>query len=240
VQDLSVKEEEEEFMLLRNWMTRDPITVEPDTSMMDAEQLMKENKIRCLPVMKGDKLVGIVTEHDVKSASASKATTLDMHELLYLLAKVRVKDIMTKEPTTIRDDDTVEEAAVLMLKHKISRLPVLNHQGDLVGIVTDTDVFKVLVSLTGIYRGGIQFAFELDDRSGSIKEVADIIREHGGQLVGILSSYEDAREGFRKVYIRSREIDHKRLKALEERLQSSFRLIYIIDSRQKKHIFGHE
>jgi acetoin utilization protein AcuB len=115
-------------MLIRNWMTRDPITVEPDTPMMDADHIMKENKIRGLPVVKGKKLVGIVTDRDIKAASPSAATTLDMHELLYLLAKIKVKEIMTKDPITICEDDTVEEAAVMMLRHKISHLPVLSEK----------------------------------------------------------------------------------------------------------------
>jgi acetoin utilization protein AcuB len=220
-------------MLVKNWMTSDPITVEPHTSMIDAEHLMKENKIRCLPVMKGGKLVGIVTEHDIKAASASSATTLDVHELVYLLARIRVKEIMTKDPVTILESDTVEEAAGVMLKHKISRLPVMTEKKELVGIITDTDIFKVLVSLTGIYRGGIQFALELQDRSGSIKEVADIIREYGGRMVSILTSYENVREGFRKVYIRAKQIDRSRLNELRARLEGNFRLLYVKDSQKK-------
>jgi acetoin utilization protein AcuB len=227
-------------MLLRNWMTRDPITVDPETSMMDAEHLMKEHKIRCLPVVKGKKVVGIVTDRNIRSASASSATTLDMHELLYLLAKVKAKEIMVKDPITAFEDDTVEEAAVLMLRHKISHLPVMSDKNELVGIITDTDIFKVLVSLTGIYRGGIQFAFELEDRSGSIKEVGDVIREFGGRMVSILSSYEDAREGFRRVFIRIKELDRSRLKELQERLEKNFRVLYLVDSNQKKHIHEHD
>jgi acetoin utilization protein AcuB len=224
-------------MLVRNWMSPDPITVEPDTPMLDAEHLMKENKIRCLPVMKGGKLVGIVTEHDIKAASASTATTLDVHELMYLVSKIKVKEIMTKNPITIKDEDTVDEAAAVMLRYKISRLPVLSDRNDLVGIITDTDIFKVLVSMTGIYSGGIQFAFELEDRPGSIKEVADVIREYGGRLTSILTSYEEAREGFRNVYIRAKDIDRKKLKDLKEHLESHFRVLYINDSIKKRHIF---
>lgn len=223
-------------MLIRNWMTRDPITVDPETPMMDAEHLMKDNKIRGLPVVKGKKLVGIVTDRDIKAASPSAATTLDMHELLYLLAKIKVKEIMTKDPITICDDDTVEEAAVVMLRHKISHLPVLSDKKELVGLITETDIFKVLVSLTGIYRGGVQFGFELEDRSGSIKEVADVIREFGGRMVSILTSYEEAREGYRKVFIRIKDLDRQRLKELKERLEKNFRVLYMIDSSQKKHI----
>ena len=223
-------------MLIRNWMTPDPIVVEPDTPMLDAEHLMKENKIRCLPVMKGSKLVGIITEHDIKAASASTATTLDVHELVYLLSKIKVRDIMINNPYTIRDDDTVEEAAVLMLKKKVSRLPVLTDRNDLVGVITDTDIFKVLVSLAGIYRGDIQFAFELHDRSGSIKEVADLIREHNARIVSILTSYENAREGFRRVYIRITEIDGERLLALRRELEKNYRVLYMVDSKKKGHI----
>lgn len=222
-------------MLVRNWMTPDPITVEPDTSMLDAEHLMKENKIRCLPVMKGGRLVGIVTEHDVKAASSSTATTLDVHELMYLLSKVKVKEIMSKDPITIRDEDSVEEAAAVMLRKKISRLPVLTDRNDLVGVITDTDIFKVLVSLTGVYRGGVQFAFDLEDRSGSMKEVGDVIREYGGRMVSILTSYESAREGFRRVYIRFTGVDRKRLNELRQRLEREFRVLYVIDHEKKKH-----
>jgi acetoin utilization protein AcuB len=225
-------------MLIRNWMTRDPITVEPDTPMMDAEHIMKENKIRGLPVVKGKKLVGIVTDRDIKAASPSAATTLDMHELLYLLAKIKVKEIMTKDPITICEDDTVEEAAVMMLRHKISHLPVLSEKKELVGLITETDIFKVLTILTGVYRGGVQFGFELEDRSGSIKEVADVIREFGGRMCSILTSYEDAREGYRKVFIRVLNLDKKRLKELQSRLEKEFRLLYVVDSSEKKHIHG--
>lgn len=223
-------------MLIRNWMAQDPVTVDPEVPMMEADHLMKENKIRGIPVMKGKKLVGIVTDRDVKAASPSAATTLDMHELLYLLAKIKVKEIMTKDPITICEDDTVEEAAVVMLRHKISHLPVLSENKELVGLITETDIFKVLVSLTGIYRGGIQFGFELEDRSGSIKEVADVIREFEGCMVSILTSYQEAREGFRKVFIRIRDLDRQRLKELKERLERNFRVLYMIDSTQKKHI----
>jgi len=227
-------------VLIRNWMTPDPLTVEPDTPMLDAEHLMKANKIRCLPVVKGDKLVGIVTQNDVKAASPSAATTLDVHELVYLLSKIKVKEIMSKNPITIRDEDTVEEAAVVMLRNKVSRLPVMTEKNKLVGIITDTDIFKVLVSLTGIYQGETQFAFELEDRSGSIKEVADMIREAGGSMVSILTAYENAREGFRRVYIRVKDLDKGRLTELRRQLEKHFRVLYVMESKEKKHIFSHD
>ena len=111
-------------MLVREWMASDVLTVDENTSMMKALHLMKENNIRRLPVMARGSLVGIISDRDLKEASPSKATTLDVHELYYLLAEIKVKEIMTKNPLTIQQDETVERAAVIMLEHKVSGLPV--------------------------------------------------------------------------------------------------------------------
>ncbi len=214
-------------MLVREWMTPDVITVDENTSMMKALHIMKENRIRRLPVLSRGKLVGIVSDRDLKEASPSKATTLDVHELYYLLAEIKVKEIMTKNPITIRPEETVERAAVIMLENKISGMPVVNSQGELVGIITQSDIFRAFVNITGIYRGGVQFAFELEDRPGSIKEVADIIREHGGRIVSILSSTDMAAEGYRNVFIRIRNMDPQSLEQLEEALRQKFQVLYM-------------
>lgn len=223
-------------MLVRNWMTTDPITVDEDTPMLEAKQTMKDNNIKVLPVMKSGKLVGVITDQDIREASPSSATSLSMHEMMYLLSKVKVKDVMSKDPIIIKDDDLVDEAAVLMTKHGISSLPVVSEKKELLGIITKSDVFKVMTSLTGVHKGGIHFAFELEDRPGSIREVADVIREYGGRMVSILTSYEEAREGFRRVYIRALNLNRKDLKELKERLSKNFRVIYILDSEKKKFI----
>lgn len=213
-------------MLVKGWMTSDVMTIDEDTSMMKASQIMKENNVRRLPVMHKGKLVGMVTDRDIKEASPSKATTLDVHELYYLLSELKVKDIMSKNIITIGPEDTVEKAAVIMLEHRISGLPVVNEKGKLVGIITQGDIFKVLVSLTGVYRGGIQFAFNLEDRPGSIKEVGDMIRKHGGRMVSILTSYDMCDEGCRHVYIRIKDMPEDKLKALTEELDKNFIMLY--------------
>jgi acetoin utilization protein AcuB len=194
---------------------------------------MKENNIRRLPVMHKGKLVGMVTDRDIKEASPSKATTLDVHELYYLLSELKVKDIMSKNVFTIGPEETVEKAAVKMLEHRISGLPVVNDKGKVVGVITQGDIFKVLVSLTGIYRGGIQFAFNLEDRPGSIKEVGDMIRKHGGRMVSILTSYDMCDEGCRHVYIRIKEIPEDKLKALTDDLDKNFILLYTVQDSLK-------
>jgi acetoin utilization protein AcuB len=213
-------------MLVKGWMTSDVMTIDEDTSMMKASQIMKENNVRRLPVMHKGKLVGMVTDRDIKEASPSKATTLDVHELYYLLSELKVKDIMSKNIITIGPEDTVEKAAVIMLEHRISGLPVVNEKGKLVGVITQGDIFKVLVSLTGVYRGGIQFAFNLEDRPGSIKEVGDMIRKHGGRMVSILTSYDMCDEGCRHVYIRIKDMPEDKLKALTEELDKNFIMLY--------------
>jgi acetoin utilization protein AcuB len=158
-------------MLVKNWMSKDLVTVDVNDSMQDAAKLIKENNIRGLPVMKKDKLVGIVTDRDLKRASASDANTLEIHELLFLISKIKVKDIMTKDPITIPLDSTIDEAAEVLLDNKLSGAPVMDDKGQVVGIITQTDIFRVMVSLTGVREKGIQLGFQLENRPGSIKRL---------------------------------------------------------------------
>jgi acetoin utilization protein AcuB len=214
-------------MLVKGWMATDVITVDEDASMMKASIIMKEKKIRCLPVVnrKGE-LVGIVSDRDLKDAAPSKATTLDVYELNYLLSSIKIKDLMTTNLAYVRPDETVEFAAILMLENKISSLPVINNKSELIGIVTQTDIFKVLINIAGVYTGGIQFAFSLEDRSGSIREAADTIRLYGGRIVSILSTRETAEEGRRNVYIRSSLLPEEKLRDLVKELEEKFVVLY--------------
>lgn len=216
-------------MLVANWMSKNIITIDENDSMQDAMKLLKAHDIRMLPVMKKGKLVGIVTDRDLKRASASDATSLEIHELLYLLTRVKVKDIMTKKVITVPPDFTVEETALVFQKNKISGAPVVDSKGKLIGTITQTDLFRVLISLTGVAKGGIQFGLQIEDRPGSIKEVADIFRMYGGRMVSILSSYDQVPEGYRKVYIRMRCIERADLNKLIEKLEASAELLYMVD-----------
>jgi len=216
-------------MLVKNWMSKNVITVDINDSMQDAMKLLKENDIRMLPAMKKAKLVGIVTDRDLKKASASDATTLEVHELLYLLMKIKVKNIMTRDVITVPPDYTVEETAQVLQKNRISGAPVVDADGQLVGTITQTDLFRVLISLTGVGNGGIQFGFQVEDRPGSIKEVADIIRIYGGRMVSILTSYDNVPEGYRKVYIRMRSIERSKLQKLIQDLRTRATLLYMVD-----------
>jgi len=220
-------------MLVKNWMSKDVITVDVDNSMTHASGLMKENNIRGLPVMKNGELVGVVTDRDLKKASASNATTLDIHELLYLIDKIKVKEIMTKDPITIPVDYTVEETAEVLLNNKLSGAPVVNNEGNLVGIITQADIFRVLVSLTGVREKGLQFGFLLQDLPGSIKGVSDIIRGYDCRVVSIMSTSVN-QEGYRHVYIRACDCDRERLEQLKEELKANANLLYMADRREEK------
>lgn len=228
-------------MLVKNWMSKNVVGIDVNDSMEDAIRLLKERRIRMLPVMKKNRLVGIVTDRDLKKASASDATTLEIHELLYLLTKIKVKDIMTKDPITVPPDYTVEETAQVLLENKISGAPVVDQNGNVIGTITQTDLFRVLISLTGIGNGGIQFGFQVEDRPGSIKEVADIIREFGGRMVSILTAYDGVPDGYRRVYIRMRNIERSRLQKLKDSLGAKASLLYMVDHQENiREIFSEQ
>jgi CBS domain-containing protein len=131
--------------LVKDWMTRDVITITPNTPLLEAHRLMSEHNIRRLPVIKRDRLVGIVTRGDIRGAEASDATTLSIWELNYLIAKIKIKEVMTRDPITVSENATIDEAAQLMLEKKISGLPVIAVDGKLVGIITESDIFRIVV-----------------------------------------------------------------------------------------------
>jgi len=219
-------------MLVKNWMSKPAITIDANASMNDAIKLLKNHNIKMLPVMEKGKLVGIVTDRDLKRASASDATTLEIHELLYLISKIKIKEIMTKTPITVPLDYTIDETAEILLKNKISGVPVIDRYGDVVGSINQNDLFRIIISLTGAEKKGIQFGLEVEDRPGSIKEVTVIIREYGGRMASILTSYDLSYKGFRRVYIRMYGIDRFKLNNLKEALRKKATLLYMVDRRE--------
>lgn len=159
-------------MLVREWMTPDPNTVSADTPVMEAMQRLREGGYRRLPVTRDGKLIGIVTDRDLKEATPSKATTLSIYELNYLLSKLRVKDVMKSPVITVRADDPIEQAALLMEEHRVSGLPVLDGS-KLVGILTITDLMRALVSFLALREGGTRVTVDLPDEPGVLARVAE-------------------------------------------------------------------
>ena len=221
-------------MLVKNWMSKTVITIDTEDSIQDAMKLLKTHKIRMLPVIKKGKLVGVITDRDIKRASASDATTLSVHELNYILSKIKVKDVVSNRLITVPYDYTIEETAEVLLNNKISGLPVVDHDGKIVGTITQSDIFREVISSAGVGRKGIQFAVQLKNKPGSIKEVADIIRGYNGRIASILSSYERAPEDYHNVYIRTYDIDRSRLTELIEILKEKTILLYMVDHDENR------
>ncbi len=224
-------------MLVKDWMSADPITVNVDTTLQDAINILMDNHISILPVMDSGKLVGIVTDRDVKHASPSDACLLDFQNIMYHVARIQISEIMTPNPITIPLDLTMEEAAEVLLQNNISGVPVVNEKGQLKGIITKDDIFAALVDLSGLSHRGALFGFQLEDRPGSIKEVTDIIRRFGGRLASIVSTYEMCPEGFRNVYIRAFNLASEEMNNLLDQLKNTACLLYYVDHQGNKREF---
>ncbi|MFN2321557.1 MAG: CBS domain-containing protein [Trueperaceae bacterium] len=159
-------------MLVRDWMTADPQTVTAATPVMEAMQKLRDGGYRRLPVVREGKLVGIVTDRDLKEATPSKATSLSVYELNYLLSKLTIKDVMTAPVMTIGSEDAIEEAALMMESHRVSGLPVVDH-GKLVGILTITDLLRAFVRFLGLREGGMRVTVDLPDEPGVLARAAE-------------------------------------------------------------------
>jgi acetoin utilization protein AcuB len=134
-----------EEVRVRDWMTESVISVPPDTPIAQAHQIMKKNKIRRLPVVENERLVGIVTIGDIREATPSDATSLSIWELNYLWAQLKVENVMSRKVLTIGIEEPLINAANIMLESKVSGLPVLDEEGKIAGIITESDVFRMLV-----------------------------------------------------------------------------------------------
>ncbi|MCR4405340.1 MAG: CBS domain-containing protein [Anaerolineae bacterium] len=172
-------------MLVYDRMSRHPITVNPDVPIDEALHIMRENKVRRLPVVdKQGKLVGIVSEKDLLYASPSPATSLSIHEIHYLVSKIKVADVMTKEVITVGENAPLEEAARIMADHKIGGLPVMR-DGTLVGIITETDLFKIFLELLGAREEGVRLTMLIPERPGTLATITRNIAEMGGNIVSL-------------------------------------------------------
>lgn len=177
-------------MLVKDFMTPDPVTITPDTSHSDAVRIMREHGFRRLPVVDKDgKLVGIVVEKDLLSTQPSPATTLSIWEIHNLLSKLKVKDFMTRPVYVVEEDWPIEDAARVMVEHKIGCLPVM--RGDkLVGIITESDIFKAFTRMFAGGEPGIRFTVRLHRHRGVIAELARSIAEVGGRIVSLATLNE--------------------------------------------------
>jgi acetoin utilization protein AcuB len=169
-------------MFVGDRMSRPVISLSPETPINDALAMFKKEKIRRAPIMKDGRLVGIVSERDLLNASPSSATTLSVWEMNYLISKVTVKQVMSKKVITVDKETPIEEAARIMADKRIGGMPVMD--GDkVVGVITETDLFKVFLELMGARDKGIRVTATIDDKPGQLAKVTKAIAEAGGNFI---------------------------------------------------------
>ena len=175
-------------MRIRDVMTKNPLTVEPETLVLEAQKIMKENHVRRLPVVEKGKVVGIVTKHDLLEASPSPATSLSVYELNYLLARMKVKDIMKKNPVTVGPDTPFEEALRIGQEKKVGSFPVVDEKGKLVGITTESDIVRVMTRVLGLREEGSRITIEgLGKELGELQKIISIVDEHRTVLLSLMT-----------------------------------------------------
>lgn len=165
-------------MDVNSYMSKDLVTIGPKTKILEALDLMKEHDIHRLPVVEGDRLIGLITEGVIERNTPSTMTSLDMHEVNYLLNKTNVQDIMEKRVITIHKEALLEEAAVMMRQKNIGVLPVVEGKDKLIGIITEKDIFDAFIDILGYYTPGVRVVVNIPvDRKGVLEELTDIFYE---------------------------------------------------------------
>lgn len=216
-------------MIIKDWMTKPPITIDKDDSMLAADKLFQTRLISMVPVRDGENIVGVVTDGDLKKAMPSDATTLDKFEIRSLMDGIKIKTIMSKNLVTIPWNHTVDEAAGLMLANGISGMPVMDRDGLIAGVITKSDIFRCFVSFTGVTANGQIFAFRLRDRPGAIKGILNTITGSGGRLTSVLTSYDDIEQGYKKLFVHTYDLDPAQFNRLAEIFHETGELEYVAD-----------
>ena len=168
-------------------MNKSPITIKRDDSFQTALNLLRQGGVRHLPVLEGKKLVGILTDRDLRQASPSPATSLSIYEIKYLLNKIVVEDIMVKDVITVPPTATIELAAKMINEQRIGALPVVNEKGELLGIITETDILETFVEATGLGEPSARIEVEMDDKPGALAKVAQLIKKHDINIISVMT-----------------------------------------------------
>jgi len=197
--------------------------------MQMARDLMEKHKIRSLPVLRQDKVVGLLTDRDIKRASASDATSLDVYELAYLLQGIKVEQIMSPDPVMIEYDHTLCEAADLFSKDKLEALPVTAGQDELVGILCPSDVARALLTITAFSQRGVELGIRIADHPGATMALVDVVRNAGGRLASLIVTDSKTNQGMREIYIHTYSLGPDRLAGLVEELKQRGTLVYLVD-----------
>jgi acetoin utilization protein AcuB len=214
-------------MFVRDRMSTPAITINAKTSFEDALKLMRDHRFRRLPVVnKQGKLTGIVSERDLLHASPSDATSLSIWEIHYLLYKIQVEEIMTRDVITTIPDAPIEDAARLMVTHKIGGLPVVDENGDVVGVITETDIFKAFVEMLSGGHSGLRLTLQVPERKGVLAALSTTISDLGGSINSVGSFYGEV-AGERGLVVKVRGVSRGQLVETLEALGD-----HVVDARE--------
>lgn len=214
-------------MFVKDRMSANPVTITADTPFQDALKLMREHQFRRLPVVnKEGELAGIVSERDLLYASPSPATSLSVWELNFLLSKLKVQEIMTEDVIATTADTPIEDAARLIVDNRIGGLPVIDKHNHVVGVITETDIFKTFVEMLGGGESGLRLFMEVPERKGVLAELSEAIFELGGNIVSVGSFWGDAPHE-RELVVKVRDVSKDQLVETLESLGD-----HVVDARE--------
>lgn len=214
-------------MFVRDRMTPDPVTVTADTPFQEALKLMRDHRFRRLPVVdRNGRLVGIVSERDLLYASPSPATSLSVWELNYLLSKLELQEIMTRDVITTTPDTPIEEAARVIVDERIGGMPVVDADNRVVGVITETDIFKTFVEMFGGGQSGVRLTLHVPERKGVLAQLAQTIYDLGGNIVSVGSFWGEAPTE-RQLVVKVRDVSQEQLVDTLEMLGD-----HVVDARE--------
>ncbi|MEW6188326.1 MAG: CBS and ACT domain-containing protein [Thermodesulfobacteriota bacterium] len=198
-------------MLVENHMTTDIVTLAPDQTLLKAMTLMQQKRIRHLPVVDGGRVVGIVTELDIRRAGASDSTSLSVFEINYMMDQIKVANFMTKKVITVGPEEPIEVAAKLIYDHKIGALPVVEN-GHLVGLISNLDILETFIEVLGIHQPSVRIELELENRIGALADTTKLFKELELYLVSAVTLPEEEGKKTRGVVFRVSPTNENKLK----------------------------
>ncbi|MBR1729448.1 MAG: CBS domain-containing protein [Selenomonadaceae bacterium] len=207
-------------------MTKHPVTVTSEATISEAAKLMKKNHFHRMLVVDNCKLVGYFSDRDVMRVAPSPATTLSRYEIRSLLDKMKVTEIMQKKVVTVKEDATVEEAALIMYNNKVGGLPVISDVGAVVGIITATDILKTFVDVMGLPSGKTRLTLEVEDKIGTIADITKIFADYGINLDSVITCKQDS--GKYELVVRLDDID-KNFDNIKSELESKgYKVVHVV------------
>ncbi|MER0123615.1 CBS domain-containing protein [Streptococcus sp. ZJ93] len=217
-------------MAVKDFMTRKVVYISPDTTIAHAAELMREQAIHRLPVIEDDRLVGLVTEGTIAEASPSKATSLSIYEMNYLLNKTKVRDVMIRDVITVSKFASLEDAVYLMYKNKVGILPVVDND-QMAGVITDRDVFAAFLHVSGYGEAGVRVRFLVENKAGELEKIIRLISDQGYNIVSTVQIADKSGSVVIEVQIEGK-VDSQQLASVFE--QAAIKVDSMVATETKK------